>query len=193
MFQYNFSDGHWNLNCICFSRAIESYSPFDFFWSFKNVKNILSWRPYKDSGQDVAQGLYSVEFWFRALVLYYYFFIYWDIVALQHCAIFFCTMKWISYMYTYIQAIKPVNLKGNQRWIFIGKTDAEAEAPILWPSDAKNWLIGKAPDAGKDWRQEEKGMTEDEMVWWHHRLDGPEFEQAPGVGDGQGSLACCSP
>ena len=86
--------------------------------------------------------------------------------------------------------IKPVNPKGNQSWIFIEKTDAEA--PILWPPDAKNWLIGKDPDAGKDWRWEKKGMTEDEMVGWHHRLDGHKFEQAPGVGDGQGSLACCS-
>ena len=73
--------------------------------------------------------------------------------------------------------IKPVNPKGNQPWIFIGKTDAEAEAPILWPPDVKNWLIGKDPDAGKDWRQQEKGMTEDEMVGWHRWLNGPEFEQ----------------
>ena len=72
------------------------------------------------------------------------------------------------------------------------KTDPEAEAPVLWPPDVKNWLTGKAPDAGKDWRQEEKGTTEDEMVGWHHRVDGYEFGQAPGVGDGQGSLACCS-
>ena len=79
--------------------------------------------------------------------------------------------------------IKPVNPKGNQSWIFFGRTDAEAEAPILWPPDGKNWLNGKDPDAGKDWRQEEKGMTEDEMVGWHHWLDGHEFEQAPGVGD----------
>ena len=89
--------------------------------------------------------------------------------------------------------IKPVNPKGNQTWIFIGRTDAETEAPILWPPDVKNWLIEKDPDAGKDWRQEEKGTTEDEMVGWHHQLDGHEFEQAPGVGDGQGSLVCCSP
>ena len=89
--------------------------------------------------------------------------------------------------------IKPVNPKGNQSWIFIGRTDAEAEAPILWPPDVKNWLNGKDPDAGKDWRQEEKGTTEDEMAGWHHWLDRHEFEQAPGVGDGQGSLACCSP
>ena len=89
--------------------------------------------------------------------------------------------------------IKPVNPKGTQSWIFIRSTDAEAEAPILWPPDAKNWLIGKDPDAGQDWRQEEKEMTEDEMVGWYHQLNGHEFEQASGVGDGQGSLACCSP
>ena len=89
--------------------------------------------------------------------------------------------------------IKPVNTKENQFWIFIGRTDAEAEAPIVWPSDVKNWLIGKDPDAGKDWRQEEKGMTEDEMVEWHHWLNGHEFEHAPEVGDGQGSLVWCSP
>ena len=89
--------------------------------------------------------------------------------------------------------IQPVNSKGDQSWIFFGKTDAEAETPILWPPDVKNWLLGKDPDAGKDWRQEEKGMTEDEMAGWHHWLNGHEFEQAPGIGDGQGSLACCSP
>ena len=89
--------------------------------------------------------------------------------------------------------IKPVDLKGNQSWTFIGRTDAEVEAPILWPGDAKNWLIGKYSDAGEDWRWEEKGMTEDEVIAWYHRLDGHEFEQAPGVGDGQGSLVCCSP
>ena len=89
--------------------------------------------------------------------------------------------------------IQPVHPKGDQSWIFIGRTDAEAETPILWPPRAKNWLTGKDPDVGKDWRQEEKGMTEDEMVGWHHRLDGHEFEQVPGVGDGQGSLVCCSP
>ena len=89
--------------------------------------------------------------------------------------------------------IKSVNPKGTQSWIVIGRTDAEAETPILWPPDGKNWLIGKDPDAGKDWRREEKGMTEDEMAGWHHRLNEHEFEQALGVGDGQGSLACCSP
>ena len=89
--------------------------------------------------------------------------------------------------------IKPVYLKGNQSWIFIGRTDAEAKAPILWPFDVKNWHIGKDPDAGKDWRQEEKGTTEDELVGWHHRLDGHEYEQTPGDAEGQESLECCSP
>ena len=88
--------------------------------------------------------------------------------------------------------IKPANPKGNQSWIFIRRTDAEAEAQVLWPLDVKSWLIRKDPDAGKDWRQE-KGRTEDEMVWWHHRLNGHEFEQASGDGEGQGSLECCSP
>ena len=88
--------------------------------------------------------------------------------------------------------IKLVNSKVNQSWIFIGRTDAEAEIPILWTPDLKNWHLGKSPNAGKDWRWEEKGMTEDEMVWLHHQLDGYEFEQAPGVGDGHGSLACFS-
>ena len=88
--------------------------------------------------------------------------------------------------------IQPVNLKWSQSWIFIGRIDAEADAPIFWPSDVKNWLIGKDPDAGKDWRQEKWGMTEDEMVGWHHWLNGHEFKQAPGVDDGQGGLACSS-
>ena len=87
--------------------------------------------------------------------------------------------------------IKLVNPKGNQPWIFIGRTNAEAEAPIFWLPDAKSQLTGKDPDAEEDWRQE-KGMTEDEMVGWHHQFNGLEFEQTPGDGDGQGRLACCS-
>ena len=89
--------------------------------------------------------------------------------------------------------IQPVNCKGDQSWIFTERTDAEAKAPILWPPDGKNWLTGNDPDAGNDWRWEEKEMTEDEMVGWHHWLNGHEFEQAPGVGDGQGGLECCIP
>ena len=92
-----------------------------------------------------------------------------------------------------LQEVKPVNPKGNLFWIFIGSTEAEPETPILWPPDANQWLIVKDPDAGKDWRQEEKGTTEDETVGWHHWPNGCAFEQALGVGDGQGSLACCSP
>ena len=90
--------------------------------------------------------------------------------------------------------IQPVHPKGNQSWIFIGRTDAEAETPILWPHDLKSWLIRKDPDAGKDLRKEEKGTTEDEIVGWHHQLNGPEFEQAPQrVGEWQEGLAWCSP
>ena len=88
--------------------------------------------------------------------------------------------------------IQPVHPIGDQYWMFIGRTDVEGETPIVWPPDAKNWLIWKDPDAGKDWGQE-KGTTEDEMVGWHHRLNGHEFEQTPGVGEGQGGLVCCSP
>ena len=89
--------------------------------------------------------------------------------------------------------IQPVHPKGDQSWMFIGRTDFEAETLIFWPPDAKSWLIWKDPDAAKDWGQEEKGTTEDEMVGWHHRLDGHGFGWTLGVGDGQGGLVCCSP
>ena len=87
-----------------------------------------------------------------------------------------------------IQSVRP---KGDQSWVFIGRTDAAAETPILWPPHTKSWLIGKDPDAGKDWKQEEKGTTKDEMVGWHHQLSGHGFGGTPGVGDGQGGLVCC--
>ena len=87
--------------------------------------------------------------------------------------------------------IQPVHPEGNQSWIFIGRTDVEAETPILRPPDTKSWLIWKDPDAGKDWGLKEKGTTEDEMVGWHHWLNGHEFWWTPGVGDGQGGLVCC--
>ena len=93
-------------------------------------------------------------------------------------------------MHVEIQSVHP---KGNQYWIFIGRTDAEAETPILWLPDAENWLFGKDLDAGKDWREEEKAVIEDEKVGWDHWFDGHEFVQVPGVGEGQGRLACCSP
>ena len=89
--------------------------------------------------------------------------------------------------------IQSVHPKGNQSWVFTGRTDVEGETSILWPPDVKNWFIGKDPGAGKAWRQKDKGTTGVEMIGWHHQLDGPEFEQALGVGDGQGGLTCCSP
>ena len=88
--------------------------------------------------------------------------------------------------------IQPVHPKGNQSWVFIGRTDVKAETPVLWPPDAKSWVNWKDPDAGTDWGQEEKGMTKDELVGWHHRLNGHEFGLTLGVGDGQGGLACCT-
>ena len=87
--------------------------------------------------------------------------------------------------------IQPVHPKGDQSWVFIWRTDAKAETPILWPPHIKSWLIGKDPDAGRDWGQEEKGTTEDEMAGWHHWLDGPEYGWTLGVGDGQKGLVCC--
>ena len=87
--------------------------------------------------------------------------------------------------------IQPVHSEGDQPWVFFGRIDAEAETPELWPPDAKGWLIGKDSDAGRDWGQEEKGMTEDEMAGWYHQFNGHEFGWTPGVGDGQGGLACC--
>ena len=89
--------------------------------------------------------------------------------------------------------IQPVHPKGDQSWVFTGRTDAEAETPILWPPHVKSWLIGKDPDAGMDWGQEEKGTTENEMAGWHHQLNGCESEQVSGDGEGQGRLVCCSP
>ena len=92
---------------------------------------------------------------------------------------------------TLCKEIQPVHPKGDQSWVFFGRTDAKAETPVLWPPHVKSWLIGKDPDAGRDWGQEEKGTTEDEMAGWHHWLDGHEFGWTPGVGDGQGGLVCC--
>ena len=87
--------------------------------------------------------------------------------------------------------LQPVHSKGDQPWVFVGRNDAKAETPVLWPPHAKSWLIGKDSDAGRGWGQEEKGTTEDEIAGWHHWLDGREFEWTPGVGDGQGGLVCC--
>ena len=118
----------------------------------------------------------------------------WSLVPLP-----FLKPSWTSgrsqFTYYWILAWRILSItllsKGDQSWVFIGRTDVEAETPILWPPDVKSWLIGKDPDTGKVWGQEEKGTTEDEMVGWHHWLDGRESEWTPGVGDGQGGLACC--
>ena len=119
----------------------------------------------------------------------------WTIKKAEHWRIDFWTVALENTLESPLDCkeIQPVHPKGNQSWKFIGRTDAEPETPVLWLPDEKNWLIGKDPNTGKDWRQEEKGMTEDDMVGWHHRLNGHEFEQAPEVGDGQGSLVYCSP
>ena len=124
----------------------------------------------------------------------------------EHLGLIFFRMDWLDLLAvqgthksiditlpTKICLIKPVNPKGNQSWIFIRRTNAEAETPILWPHDAKSQLSGKDSDAGKDWGQEEKGTIEDEMVEWHHQLNGHEFEQTPGDSEGQGRLVCCRP
>ena len=120
----------------------------------------------------------------------------WTIKKAEHQRIdsfeLWCWRRLPRVPWTASKQIQPVNPKGNQCWIFIGRPDVEAETPILWPPDAKSWLIGKDPDAGKDWGQEEKGMTEDKMVGWHHWFDGHGFVWTPEVGDRQGGLGCCS-
>ena len=103
-----------------------------------------------------------------------------------------CWRRLSKIPWTVTKEIQPVHSKGDQSCVFIGRTDAEAETPILWPLHAKSWLFGKDPDAGRGWGQDEKGTTEDEMAGWHHQLDGHEFDWTPGVGDRQGGLASCS-
>ena len=108
--------------------------------------------------------------------------------------VLFLSFKRTAYKmkFDWLYRCKPVHPKGDQSWVFTGRTDAETETPILWPPHVKSWLIGKDPDSGRDWGQEEKGMTEDEMAGWHHQLDGHEFEWTPGDGDGEKGLVCCN-
>ena len=120
-----------------------------------------------------------------------FYFNYLSIPRAYSLTIFILLLSFSRQFTTVYLQFQPVHPKGDQSWVFIGRIDAEAETPIFWPPCAKSWLIGKDPDAGRDWGQEEKGTTEDEMAGWHHRLDGHEFEQTPGVCDGQGSLVCC--
>ena len=103
------------------------------------------------------------------------------------------TQDWLLRFERMLKNIQGVHSKGNRSWLFIVRSDVEAETPIFWPSDVKSWLIWKDPDVGKDWGQEEKGTIEDEMAGWHHRLNGHESGWTPGVGDGQGGLVCCGP
>ena len=121
----------------------------------------------------------------------------WTIKKAEHRRIdafeLWCWRRLLRVPWTARTSNQPVHLEGNQSWIFIGRIDAKAEAPILWPPDVKNWLTEKDPDTGKDWRQEEKGMKEDEMVGWYHWPNRHEFEWTPGDGERQGGLACCSP
>ena len=117
----------------------------------------------------------------------------WRKLSAEELMLLNCGVREDSWEFLGRSEIKPVHPKGNQSWMFIRRTDVEAETRIHWPFDGNNWLIWKDPDAGKDWRGEEKGMTEDEMVGWHHWHNGHEFEHAAGVGDGQGGLVCCSP
>ena len=111
--------------------------------------------------------------------------------VLENCCFWTVVLEKIPESHLDCKEIKPVDPTGNQSWILVGRTDAEAETPILWPSDAKSWLIGKDPDAGKDLGQEEKGTTEDEMVGWYHQLSGHGFGWTPGVDDRKGGLVCC--
>ena len=113
------------------------------------------------------------------------------ILSFFSCSLFIKIFALLLLIIVDNNVIQPVHPKEDQSWVFIGRTDVEAETPILWPPDTKSWLIGKDPDAGKGWGQEEKGITEDEMVGWHHRLDGHEFGWTLGVGDGQAGLASC--
>ena len=117
----------------------------------------------------------------------------WRKLSTEELMLLNCGVREDSWESLGLQGDQPVHPKGDQSWIFIGRTVAEAKTLILWSPDAKNWLIGKDPDAGKDWMQEEKGMTDYEVVGWHHWLNGHEFEQTLGDSEGQRSLACCSP
>ena len=157
----------------------------DFFWYELFLKSSLNFLQY---------CCYFV-FWFIGCTVYGM----WELVHKEGWAVLKNWCFWTVVLEKTLESpldskeIKPVNPKRNQPWIFIGSVNAEAEAPILWPPNGKNWLLRKDPDAGEDWRQEEKGMTEDKMVGWHHQLNGHEFQQTPEDSGGQRSLPCYSP
>ena len=138
---------------------------------------------------------FSISLYFHCQQLYFQQSIYTFYSNTPEIANFMCLFEWpVVWSNTSPDVAMKVFLymdEGDWSWVFFGKNDAKAETPILWPPQEKSWCIGKDPDAGRDWGQEEKGMPEDEMAGWQHRLDGREFEWTPGVGDGQGGLACC--
>ena len=141
---------------------------------------------------------YQKEAWWKHTIGHFLTYLFLKLSTMAHC-LFNCNWRCFRTVVSEktlessldCKEIQPVHSEGDQLWDFFGRNDAKAETPVLWPPDAKSWLIGKDSDAGRDWGQEEKGTTEDEMAGWHHGLDGCESEWTPGVGDGQGGLACC--
>ena len=168
----SFSCKYWNDHMV-------------FILQFVDVVYHIDWSMYIEKSFHL--GVNPTGSWWMILLMYYW------ICFANICWEFLYLCSKFLYLWPLdSKEIKPVKPKGNQSWLSIGRTDAEAEAPILWPTDAKSWLIGKDPDAGKD-RRREKWVTEDEMVGWHHWLNGHEFEQTLGDTDWQGSLVGCSP
>ena len=164
---------------------------------WKQWQTLFSWAPSYDQPRQqrhyfAKKGLSSQSYGFSSSHVWMWELDYKESWVLKNLSFWTVVLEKILESPLDCKEIQPVHPKGDQSWVFVGRTDVEAETPILWPPDAKSWLIWKDPDAGKDWSQEEKGTTEDEMVGWHHRLNGHEFGQDLGVGDGQGGLACCS-
>ena len=158
-----------------------------FHYSSRWVKKILLWFLSKSVFPMLSSKNFRVSgLTFRFLIHFEFIFVY----GVRWCSNF-TLLHVATKLPLDCKEIQPVHPKGDQPWDFFGRTDAKAETAVLWLPHAKSWLIGKDPDAGRDWGQEEKGMTEDEMAGWHHRLNGHEFEWTPGVGDGQGGLMCC--
>ena len=151
-----------------------------------NLDSILKSRDYF-----VNKGLSSLSYGFSSGPVWMWELDYKENMSAKELMLFNCGVGEDSWESLGLKEIQPVHPKGDQSWVFIGEIDAEAETPILWPPDAKSWLTGKDPDAGRDWGQQEKGTTEDEMAGWHHQLNGHEFVWTQGIGDGQGGLVCC--
>ena len=175
---------HFQSKDLHIFNSVLSGSNFFPLWSNPNIR-LISPRKFIYTTDKKHCFRFSGWWLWQPLIAY-------DFIQLYGCFLTVVFEKTLEGALDY-KEIRPVSPKGNQPWIFIGRTDAEAEAPILWPPDVKSGLIGKDPDAGKNWGQEEKGATEDEMVGWHHQLNGHEFEQIAGDSEGQRRLVCCSP